>query len=208
METGPKIITLPASSVGPPVPLFRAEIHEIAGTASAAVAWAMLEVPADTPGTVRGNRRVYSHTYDAPQRVPARGRVSLKQREAPVLTFDYRTQIPSVRPRGDDSALSASLTALGLSGGVVRLEQPDAADEIEAEYPGYGLLPRELWVQLNPITEAYVVQLKLARLPPEDISQDFATQTYYVYGVTRFVVHALEAGAPAPESDTDKALAI
>jgi hypothetical protein len=115
------------------------------------------------------------------------------------------------------------LAALGLQGGAVRLAGPQGPHAIEAEFPDYSSHPAELWVQLNQTTDPFVIQLKLTKMPPEDVFRDLAGGAYYIYGVSRFIIYvavpnglAGERGAQAgpaqhtavPKSDREKVLAI
>jgi hypothetical protein len=73
---------------------------------------------------------------------------------------------------------------------------PSTPDEIEAMFPSYGAHPDEKWIQMNPRSDPYVIQIKLKKLLPDDAHRD-ADGSYWVYGVERLAVH-ISAATQAP----------
>jgi hypothetical protein len=236
MEKPKNVISLPTSSIDlasiadalaaeAENPLFSADIYEIKERGTAANKWETLVIPAGARGSKdKNNRFFFSHTYPAPRRIPANGEVTLRCKGDPVHSFEYRGRIPSVRSTNEEvNTLPPDLVAAGLTGGMVRLAGPQGPHAIEAEFPGYDSHPAELWVQLNQTTDPFVIQLKLTKMPPEDVFRDLAGGAYYIYGVSRFIIYvavpnglAGERGAQAgpaqhtavPKSDREKVLAI
>lgn len=195
-------------------PLFSLDVHEIKQIGTAADPWVTLPVPAGTSASKKNGRVVLSVVYGAPQRIPARGHYVLKMVGAPVLRFEFGG-IPTVRSKTIDTdpmpqEIAAMAAEFGRPIGLCRTAMPSAPAEIEADFPGYGALPEEKWVQLNPTTELYVVQLKLRKMAPVDVHRDLGAGLFYVYGVERLVLHvAAPVEIPAaPQTDREKVLAI
>jgi len=195
--------------------MFTAIIREIKARGTAADPWTTLTIPPGTKPGVKNTRLTLSATYDEPVRIPAALHVTLEARSGkssiPVLAFEYPGGgIPTVRSKTIDADVkSPDLVALeaaaGKPVGVCRTVMPSTPEEIEADFPGYGALPAEKWVQLNTTDDQFVVQLKLQKMAPEDVHRDLGAGVYYIYGVTRLVVHvAAAAGEKAPEPKTDK----
>jgi len=68
---------------------------------------------------------------------------------------------------------------------------------------GYEESPDEKWVQLNSADSRFTIQLKLVKLPKQDVSSP-VDMYYHIYGIEMFVVHV----RPPPTTDKSKALSI
>ena len=187
-------------------PLFSLVVHELTRSGPsahvAAEPWAVLPVCHGAPATRKGGRVVLSAVYDQPCRIPAQCRCVLQKEGAPVLTFDFEQGIPSVRPKASAPEADPQPRAWGDHSGA------SAAEEV---FQGYGALSPSLWVQLNPTEDPYVVQLRLAKMPPEAHCKDRESGAYYIYGVARLALHVaqpLSVPQVALKSDRELVLAV
>lgn len=170
--------------------MFTAAFHEIqtrpeGDLAIAPEVWHSFAMPAGTPRSLNKarDRVLYSLALQEPVRIPPKAAFTLSFFGESVLAREY-----------------------GVSAGIPTLLPSDAPGRLES-------LPGETWVQLNPIADDFVLQLKLQKMAPSG-ARDPGTGGQYVYGVARLVVQvalpratALAAPAP-PASDTDRALRI
>jgi hypothetical protein len=138
--------------------------EEKEGGTYAAEPGAVLEIPLGTKTRVKGDRTVASAVLDPPVAVPACFRLALSYCGAPV-----------------QEALAGVTTA------------HRAMKEAAAAPPTAERAPAEIWSQLNPVSDRYVVQVRVCA-PAEGGG----------VMVDRFAVQARLPGQTAPVSDTDR----
>jgi hypothetical protein len=152
-----------------------------------------LNMPIDARPTTKKERPVYDHTFSTPIQIPGRGNATVLLFGKPVLSFAY----------GDSAGCQIPVYVPD------RLQLAQTSDQdrqmvAEAAYGAwYKAQPDNLWVQLNPQTQAFVVQLYLQKGPryPKNHPR-------HCFQVARFVVHTPVGETPAPQTDTEKALSI
>lgn len=211
-------MSAPASAPAPaPVPaarvMFAAEIREIKQRGTAADPWDTLEIPTTVRAGVKDGHTFFRANFPAPRRIPAKGDLTFYFMGSPVLRSRYGdgvSAIPTVRSATIDAdEPPPEMKALsGAPIGVCRTTMPSTPEEIEADFAGYTGLPDEKWVQLNPTTDRFTLQVRLRKMPPVDDHRDLGAGIYYIYGVDSLVVHVNQKAASAPAGDKDKALSI
>ena len=183
---------------GFPIPKFTLSLYEVkqlgdaaaSGDAMATVAieeW--LRVSHTGTPVEKNGRLVYSINLESPVPVPTFSLVKLQRERSTVLERIAAGMVPGLAAATDRTPKTVRAGSVGYQ---MELSETNAAmtpARLKAEFPGYADLPDEKWVQLNPETDPFVVQLKLRKTPPRDIWKCFSRGDYYVYRIVRVVIH-------------------
>lgn len=185
----------------PPEIMFSLAFHERQLGGISEDYWSVATVPFQAP-TYKENRMVLRAPVDQTIRecrIPSTGRLYIIGAGGTVVhTLDYA--VPSVRSKIMDQVARPVATA-GPQIGLVRTEELTSD-----EFPGYDELPSERWIQLNPSTDRYVVQIKVLKMKPVDIYRSISRGEYFVYAPTSIVLRP-PVTAPAANAAAGEAAA-
>lgn len=184
-------------NISSPDSMFSLAFHERQLSGISEDYWSVATIPFQVP-TYKENRMVLRAPVDQiirECRIPSTGRLYIIGAGGTVVhTLDYT--IPSVRSKIMDQ-VARPVTTSGPQIGLVRTEEltPD-------EFPGYDGLPSEQWIQLNPSTDEYVVQVKVLKVKPADIYRSISRGEYFVYTPTSVLLRPPVATPAAAKEAT------
>jgi hypothetical protein len=145
--------------------------------------WSVATIPFQVP-SYKEERMVLRASADQiimECRIPSSGRLYIVGAGGIVVhTIDYT--IPSVRSKIMDQITRPNTTS-GPQIGLVRTEELSLD-----EFPGYDELPPVRWIQLNPSTDEYVVQIKVLKVKPVDRYRSISRGNYFIYTPTSIVL--------------------
>lgn len=183
-----------------PPSMFTVAFHERQIKGVSEQPWAMIPVPFQVPSMdSKSGRPILKGSVNAETacfRIPAKGRAYIIGAGATVVhSFDYT--IPHVSSTAMPTLPASSGTTPGF--GMMRTGKPALS-----EFPGYEALEKTKWFQLNPTTDPYTVQVRMTKLPPEDIYRSISRGEYFVYSPIDLALRppvamaAVSYPAPAP----------
>ena len=166
-------------------------IHEITQAGASAAPSATFIVPASATGAVKNDRITFKVPVGAQPRIPTHGRIVVSRPGLPDQVTEYNNQIPKFPYERDATsaivagAAAAGADSLGDADSSAR-EAQGVVTLLDKISPAYASLPKNLWVQLNQLSDDVVVQLRLEKLVPALTGSG----EFYIYGATLAVVNA------------------
>ena len=135
---------------------FRAEIREISAASGEAdnEVYTTLTVPTSATISQKNGRTVFSIVYPNGPIIPAKFHLTLFRNnlkantESEVIAFNAHPNIPTI----DES--------------VIEMISDESKPNRAAAHAAFGKLTEEMWLQLNPATDKYTLQLKLKKVIP------------------------------------------
>jgi len=156
--------------------MFTVTVYERSGNELSGLVWAQWDFPAGHRKHPNG-REVSDHRLEWPARFSTRGRIEVTLDGAALLREDYDLGLPPLTS-------AAQHPPIGPGVGLVRLQMDPG------ELPNYAGLPETQWLQIGPPSGRHVLQIQLAKTPPNDMFRDFSSGEYYVYEARRLVVQS------------------